>query len=265
MSLAVTILGCGSSGGVPRPGSGWGACDPHNPKNNRRRCSILVQRRNDAGQATNVLVDTSPDLREQLISSQTKRLDGIIMTHAHADHVHGIDDVRPLVILARNRISMYMDAVTSQTVTSRFDYIFKSPPGSQYPPLLDAKDLVSGENCVISGPGGAVDAVPFELDHGDCKALGFRFDDIAYTPDVVGIPDEAIRWLENLDVWVIDALRYTAHPSHFSLAEALDWIKRMKPRRAILTNLHTDMDYARLTAELPDGIEVAFDGMVITG
>ncbi len=264
MSLAVTILGCGSSGGVPRPGSGWGACDPKVPKNRRRRCSILVQRRNGTGETTNVLVDTSPDLREQLISSDTRRLDGILMTHAHADHVHGIDDVRPLVILAGKRISIFMDAVTSETVTSRFDYIFKSPPGSQYPPLLDAKGLISGEKCEVFGPGGAVEAVPFELDHGDCKALGFRFGGIAYTPDVVGIPEAAIRWLENLDVWIIDALRYTTHPSHFSLAEALDWIGRMRPRRAVLTNLHTDMDYERLGAELPKGVEVAYDGMVIT-
>ena len=263
MSLAVTILGCGSSGGVPRPGQGWGACDPQNPKNRRRRCSILVQRTNRAGALTNVLVDTSPDLREQLLSTGIDRLDGILMTHAHADHVHGIDDVRPLVIRSRKRIGIHMDEVTAETVTRRFEYIFHTPPGSQYPPLLDAHTLAPGESCAISGPGGTIEAVPFLLDHGDCQALGFRFGDVASTPDVVAIPEEAVHWLENLDVWIIDALRYTAHPSHFSLAEALEWIARMKPRRSILTNLHTDMDYDRLAAELPAGVEPAWDGMVI--
>ncbi len=263
MSLSLTILGCGSSGGVPRPGSGWGACDPDNPRNRRRRCSILVQRHIETGDVTNVLVDTSPDLRDQLLTTQIKRLDGILMTHAHADHVHGIDDVRPLVILSRKRIAMYMDQATSDTVTSRFDYIFQTPQGSQYPALLDAQILAPGHACSISGPGGSINAMPFALDHGDCQALGFRFGDVAYTPDVVGIPEDAVKWLVNLDVWIIDALRYTQHPSHFSLNEALEWISRVKPRHAILTNLHTDMDYATLKRELPDGVEPAWDGMQV--
>jgi phosphoribosyl 1,2-cyclic phosphate phosphodiesterase len=260
MGLKVTILGCGSSGGVPRAGQGWGACDPTEPKNRRRRCSILVEREGPDG-TTSVLVDTSPDLREQLLTTGTRRLDGILLTHAHADHVHGIDDVRPLVIQARKRIAIYMEAVTAATVTRRFDYIFETPPGSQYPPLLDAGTLTPGIMRSIKGPGGDVEAVPFILDHGDCQALGFRFAGIAYTPDVVGIPDEAVPWLANLDVWIIDALRYTQHPSHFSLQEALDWIGKMKPRRAILTNLHTDLDFNRLKAELPEGVEPAYDGM----
>lgn len=266
MSLTITILGCGSSGGVPRAGQGWGACDPANPKNRRRRCSIMVESRQTRdGPSTNVLVDTGPDLREQLISAGTERLDGILITHAHADHVHGIDDVRPLVIKAHKRIPIYMDAVTADAITRRFDYIFETPPGSQYPPLMDAALLVDGVAQSIAGPGGELRAVPFELDHGDMKALGFRFGSIAYTPDVVGIPATSLRWLEGLDTWIVDALRYTRHPSHFSLAETLGWIERLRPRRAILTNLHTDLDYLRLSGELPTGVEPAYDGMVVRG
>lgn len=265
MNYTVTILGCGSSGGVPRAGQGWGACNPDNPKNRRRRCSILVEGRAQAdGPSTNVLVDVGPDLREQLISAGTERLDGVLITHAHADHVHGIDDVRPLVIKAHKRIPVFMDDVTTEVVTSRFNYIFATPPGSQYPPLMDAELLTPGRKRSIAGPGGDIEAIPFTLDHGDIPALGFRFGSFAYTPDVVGIPEDAVRWLENLDLWIIDALRYTRHPSHFSLAEALEWIDRMKPRRAVLTNLHTDLDYDRLVAELPEGVTPAYDGMTLT-
>ena len=264
MSQVITILGCGSSGGVPRVGQGWGACDPRNPRNRRRRCSILVERRSEAG-ATTVLVDTSPDARAQLIDANVTRLDAILMTHAHADHTHGIDDVRPLVILARKRIDMYMDAPTSVTVNASFGYIFQTPQGSNYPALLNEKRLTPGAPCVIDGPGGAIEATPFALRHGEIDALGFRFGDIAYTPDVITIPDAALPFLENLDCWIIDALRHTRHPSHFSVEEALHWVARMKPRRAILTNLHTDLDYARLKADVPKNVDVAFDGMRVDG
>ena len=264
MSLTVTILGCGSSGGVPRVGQGWGACDPAEPKNRRRRCSILVERTGAAGR-TSVLVDTSPDAREQLIDARVTRLDAILMTHAHADHTHGIDDVRPLVILNRRRIDMYMDLATSATVNAAFGYIFKSPPGSNYPALLNERRLVPGELCTLEGPGGALEAMPFTLRHGEIDALGFRFGNIAYTPDVITIPDAALPHLEGLDCWIIDALRYTRHPSHFSLDEALEWIARMRPKRAVLTNLHNDLDYARLKADVPAHVDVAFDGMVVEG
>ncbi|MGE3246791.1 MAG: MBL fold metallo-hydrolase [Beijerinckiaceae bacterium] len=268
MSLSATILGCGSSGGVPRPGQGWGACDPENPKNRRRRCSLLVERPSAQG-STIVLVDTSPDLREQWLATGPRRaghghLDGILMTHAHADHTHGMDDVRPLVIKARKRIDIFMDAPTEAAVRMRFGYIFETPPGSQYPPLLTLRSLHPGVAVRIEGAGGAVDAIPFLLDHGDISALGFRFGNLAYTPDVVAIPDDSVEYLAGLDTWIIDALRYTRHPSHFSLEESLAWIDRMKPRRAILTNLHTDMDYAQLAAELPDNVEPAYDGMEVS-
>lgn len=260
MSFSITILGCGSSGGVPRVAQGWGACDPLNPKNRRRRCSVLLERTGETG-STTVLVDTSPDLREQLLGLDVVRMDAILMTHSHADHTHGIDDIRPLVVAARRKIDIYMDASTSEVVRSNFEYIFATPPGSHYPPLLTERRLMSGASVAIEGPGGAIEALPFRLEHGEIDALGFRFGATAYTPDLNGIPAESVAYLEGLDLWIVDALRYTPHPSHFSLSETLGWIARLKPKRAILTNLHTDMDFVRLKAELPPGVEPAFDGM----
>ena len=262
MSFAITILGCGSSGGVPRVGGDWGACDRSNPLNRRKRCSILVERTGPGGK-TVVLVDTSPDLRQQLLDADVRRLDGILMTHAHADHTHGIDDVRPLVISMRKRIEIFMDDATTADLGTKFSYVFVTPPGSQYPPLLDARRLVPGETCQIDGPGGPVESTPFRLEHGEVDALGFRFGNVAYTPDVNAVPAESLESLRDLDIWIVDALRYTRHPSHLSLGETLDLIRKLRPRRAVLTNLHTDLDFERLRGELPAGVEPAHDGMRI--
>jgi phosphoribosyl 1,2-cyclic phosphate phosphodiesterase len=264
LSLALTILGCGSSGGVPRVAQGWGECDPSNPRNARRRCSVLVERKGEQGN-TVVLVDVSPDLRMQLIDAGVTRLDATLITHAHADHTHGIDDLRPLAIEHRRRQLVYMDAPTSADVRAKFGYCFTTPAGSSYPPILHESRLEAGQPCVISGPGGEVEVLPFDLEHGEITALGLRFGGLAYTPDVNAIPDAALRHLENLDVWIVDALRYTRHPSHFSLEESLAWIERMKPRRAILTNLHTDLDYETLAKLLPPHITPAYDGMRVEG
>ncbi|MDB5649877.1 MAG: Phosphoribosyl 1,2-cyclic phosphodiesterase [Hyphomicrobiales bacterium] len=262
MSMAITILGCGSSGGVPRVGGDWGACDRTNPKNRRRRCSILVERTKGEGR-TVALVDTSPDLREQLLAAEVTRLDGILMTHAHADHTHGIDDVRPLVISMRKRIEMFMDDPTAEDLRTKFAYVFETPAGSQYPPLLDVRHLTPGHACAIDGPGGKIEAMPFRLEHGEVDALGFRFGDVAYTPDLNAVPRESWTFLEGLDIWIVDALRYMRHPSHLSLSETLELIRQLKPRRAIVTNLHTDLDFERLRQELPHNVEPAYDGMRI--
>lgn len=260
MSRTVTILGCGSSGGVPRVASGWGACDPTEPRNRRRRCSILVEQASQDG-VTRVLVDTGPDLREQLLSAGVDRLDGVLYTHEHADHTHGIDDLRPLAIHGSGRVEIWCDARMSGFLNERFGYVFETPEGSDYPPILTERRLTAGEATRIEGKGGGIDALPFEVIHGHDRALGFRFGGMAYTPDVNRIPQDAEKTLQNLDLWIIDALRPTPHPSHFSLSDALGWIERLKPRRAVLTNLHTDLDYCNLKARLPDGVEPAYDGM----
>ena len=263
MTLQITILGCGSSGGVPRLGQGWGACDSGNAKNRRFRCSLLIERTGDDGGKTVVLVDTSPDLREQLLRVGVDRLDGIVITHPHADHTHGIDDVRPLVIHMRRCIDTYMDAPTAAVVRHAFDYVFATPVGSMYPPLLIEHRIVPGTAFSIDGPGGPITILPFELEHGEINALGLRIGRLAYTPDVSRIPDAAVPSLEELDVWIIDALRNTRHPSHFSVPEALEWLARMKPHRAILTNLHTDLDYEELARSIPAGCTPAFDGLQV--
>lgn len=262
MSLRVTILGCGSSGGVPRVASGWGRCDPVEPRNRRRRCSILVEREGPAG-ATQVLVDTGADLREQLIDAGVAQLDAVLYTHEHADHTHGIDDLRPIAIHTQSRVDVWADARTGDFLRRRFAYVFETPPGSDYPPILNEHRLFAGEAVAIAGRGGPVEALPIELRHGSEAALGFRFGGLAYTPDVNDIPPASERLLEGLDVWIVDALRDTPHPSHFSLDDALAWIERLKPKRAVLTNLHTDLDYATLKRRVPAHVDVAFDGMRI--
>jgi phosphoribosyl 1,2-cyclic phosphate phosphodiesterase len=262
MSLKVTILGCGSSGGVPRPALGWGACNPDNPKNRRRRCSILVEQTGPGGK-TSVLVDTSPDLREQLLDADVTKLDGVLFTHEHADHTHGVDDLRGLFIKHRRRIDAWLDEPTARAMHARFGYCFMSPPGSAYPPILTEHRLVPGRSVEISGDGGVVTARPVLLEHGDIPCLGFRFGTVAYTADLVGMPDESAAALTGLDVWIVDALRHTPHPSHFSLGQALAWIDRLKPRRAVLTNMHTDLDYGALKESLPPHVEPAYDGMQI--
>ncbi|HSI39205.1 MAG TPA: MBL fold metallo-hydrolase [Xanthobacteraceae bacterium] len=264
MSLRFTILGCGSSGGVPRVGQGWGACDPAEPRNRRRRCSMLVDRLDRNGAATRVLIDTSPDLREQLLGADVQRLDAVLFTHEHADHTHGIDDLRPLALHNRRRVDVFLDSETSAMLHQRFGYCFSTPPGSEYPPILSEHRFAHGTAITVTGPGGTVEAIPFRQQHGAIIAYGFRVGGLAYSSDLHDVPEESLEFLADLDVWIVDALRPSPHPSHFSLAEALAWIERLKPRRAVLTNLHTDLDYASLRRSLPDHIEPAFDGMTIT-
>ncbi len=261
MTLTVTILGCGSSGGVPRPALGWGDCDPANPKNRRRRTSILVDRGNAHGPRTRVLVDTSPDLREQLLDANVEWLDGVLYTHEHADHTHGIDDLRGLFMRHRRRVDVYLDAPTAAVLVPRFSYVFETPPGSQYPPIVTEHRIAPGTAVTIKGEGGAITALPFLQDHGDIASLGFRFGKFAYSTDLVDLPPESVAALQDLDVWVVDALRYKPHPSHFTLEQSLDWIARIKPKLAILTNMHSDLDYETLRKTLPANVLPAHDGM----
>ncbi len=258
--LRFTILGCGSSGGVPRLGGHWGACDPTHPKNTRRRCSLLVERITPGG-TTAVLIDTSPDLRAQLLDAGIGRLDAVLYTHAHADHVHGLDDLRMIVFNMRARLPVYADGPTTNDLLNRFGYAFVQPPGSAYPPILDIFGI-DGDT-TIDGPGGPITFAPFEVTHGNIDALGFRVNDVAYLPDVSDIPDAAWPALKNLDIWILDALRRDPHPSHSHLANSLEWIARAAPNRAVLTNMHIDLDYETVLAETPAHVEPAFDGMQI--
>ncbi|NWG71186.1 MAG: MBL fold metallo-hydrolase [Parvularculaceae bacterium] len=267
--VSVTVLGCGSSGGVPRPGGSdgtgdWGQCDPHEPKNRRMRCSALVERRGASG-VTRVLVDTSPDLRTQLLAAKCPALDAVLYTHDHADQTHGIDDLRPLVIAQRRRVPVYMDASTRAGLMTRFRYCFEQAPGSLYPPILEAREMPPpGVAFAVEGAGGAIPIVAFAQDHGGLTSLGFRFGAIAYSSDVVGLPEESFRLLEGADTWIVDALQMKPHKTHAHLDLALSWIARVKPRRAILTNLHVSMDYDTLRRTLPANVEPAYDGLVVT-
>ena len=263
MTLKITILGCGSSGGVPRPALGWGDCDPKNPKNRRRRTSILVEQKGASG-VTRVLVDTPPDLREQLLDADVDWVDAVFYTHDHADHTHGIDDLRALFMKRHRRVDVYLDDVTSASLNHKFGYCFKSPPGSEYPPIATEHRLTAGKPITVEGEGGVLTALPILQQHGDIPSLGFRFGDFAYSVDLSTIPNGSAGALADLDVWVVDALRYRPHPSHFSLSDALGWIERLKPRRAVLTNLHSDLDYEVLRGKLPVHVVPAFDGMTIT-
>src|SRR5215470_9538591 len=263
MTLTLTILGCGSSAGVPRPALGWGHCDPNNPKNRRRRCSLLAERNSGNG-VTRVVIDTSPDLREQLIDAEVDHLDAVFLTHEHADQTHGIDDLRSVVLHQRKRIPTYFNQSTAKDIMARFSYCFISPEGSDYPPILTRHSIEAGESQEILGKGGAMTLTAFNLQHGRIPALGYRIGNAAYTPDLSDIPAESFPALENLDLWIVDGLRYAPHPSHFSVDDALSWIARFKPKRAVITNMHSDLDYEVLRLSLPEGVVPAYDGMRLT-
>ena len=259
--LRVTILGCGSSGGVPRVGGDWGACDPNEPKNRRSRCGLLLEfwQGKEEGEATTVLIDTSPDLREQLLAANTTRIDAIVFSHDHADQTHGLDDVRALAIRMRRRIPVYLDAPTRTTLERRFAYIFHGEGG--YPAIMSiADEIAPGSAFSVEGPGGALILMPLAQDHGGIRSLGFRVGGFAYSNDVAHLPPETLAALKGLDLWIVDALRYAPHPTHAHLERTLGWIGALQPRQAVLTNMHVDLDYGTLRRELPNTVEPAYDG-----
>jgi phosphoribosyl 1,2-cyclic phosphate phosphodiesterase len=262
MSYRLTILGCGASWGVPRVGNDWGQCDPTNPKNRRRRCALLVEQRGPRG-VTTVLVDTGPDLREQLLSVRLQAVDGVLYTHDHADHTHGIDDLRGLAYTMKRRVPVWFDAATRDTLVTRFAYCFATPPGGSYPPILEAHDIEPSRPFDIAGPGGVVKVTPILQNHAGGYTLGFRIGNFAYSPDISGIPEASLPLLEGLDLWIVDALRHMPHPSHFSVKQALEWAGRLKVKRMILTHLTAELDYEGLKRDLPPFAEPAYDNMVV--
>ena len=260
--LEVTVLGCGSSGGVPRADGAWGACDPTDPRNLRTRCSLLVRRKSEEAQDrwTTLVVDTSPDLRIQTALAGAKRMDAVLLSHDHADQTHGIDDVRAFYIRQGAPMPCYMDEPTFATMMRRFTYVFEGEAG--YPAILEPRRLPEhGVDWSVEGPSGPIPVVGFDQDHGAIRSVGFRFGGVAYSSDVVDLDEAAFEALADLDVWIVDALRWRPHPTHAHVDRALAWIERVKPRRAILTNMHIDLDFADLAAKLPVGVEPAYDGL----
>ena len=269
-ALKATILGCGSSGGVPRLGGpdgagDWGLCDPNEPKNRRSRCSLLV-RRGEGEATTAVLIDTSPDMRAQLLAAHCRRLDAVFYTHDHADQSHGVDDLRVFALQQRARVPVYIDEATSGRIIERFNYCFVQREGSWYPPVLEHRKMPAcGERMDVEGESGTISVTPFLQHHGPVDLLGFKIGDIAYSSDVVDLPDESFAILEGLGTWIVDALQMKPHGTHAHLEKTLEWIERVKPKRAILTNLHVTMDYQTLRRMLPAGVEPAYDGMIVEG
>lgn len=249
--MRVTLLGSGTSGGVPRADGEWGACDPTEPKNRRRRVSLLVQT-----QDANLIVDTSPDLRQQCLDANLRRIDAVLYSHDHADHTHGIDDLRAFSFATGGTVPVWGDAKTLATLQRRFDYVFVSRGG--YPAICEAHE--------IGGPfrAAGVEVRPFRQRHGRGSSLGFRFGPVAYSTDLNGLDEDAFAVLEGVEVWIVDALRREPHPTHAHLEQTLAWIARVRPRRAILTHMTWDMDYATLARELPAGVEPGYDGLVVT-
>lgn len=269
-----TILGCGSSGGVPRVGGAdgkgdWGSCDPKEPKNRRMRCSLLLERAHEAdgfaaNTVTSAVIDTSPDFRAQMLMAGVEHVDGVALTHDHADQTHGIDDLRAFAIRKRKRVPVWLDRPTSGAAVERFRYCFEQAPGSWYPAILEEMTIPpAGAAFEILGPAGAIALTPFLQEHGPVNSLGFRIGDLAYSSDVNGLPPDSFDLLAGVKIWIVDALQIAPHGTHANLETTLRWIDAIKPERAILTNLHVTMDYRTLKDSLPKGVEPAFDGLAV--
>jgi phosphoribosyl 1,2-cyclic phosphate phosphodiesterase len=254
--MRVTMLGCGPSWGVPRIGGDWGACDPANPKNRRRRVSVLVEEKGAV-----LLIDTSPDLREQLLAASVQRVDAVLFSHAHADHLHGIDDLRSVNWLMRSAIPVFAAPHALAEIDRRFGYVFEPPkPGREfafYKPVLDPR--------TIDGPfeAAGIAVTPFQQDHGYSKTLGFRIGGFAYSTDVVALDEAAFAALAGVEVWIVDCIRRRPHVTHANLERSLEWVARVKPKRALLTHMDESLDYETLRRELPAGVEPGYDGLVI--
>nr|WP_316654127.1 MBL fold metallo-hydrolase [uncultured Gellertiella sp.] len=259
-----TILGCGSSPGVPRITGDWGACNPENPRNRRLRASFLIEQTGADGGVTTVVIDTGPDFRQQMIAAGVQHIDAVLYSHAHADHLHGIDDLRGYFHQSHQRIPIHAEPFTMERIRQGFGYCLETPEGSSYPPIVKPhliEDL--DHQVVIEGAGGTLSFLPLKQIHGDIISLGFRIGNLAYCSDVSDFPAETVAKLAGLDVLILDTLQYRFHPSHLSMEQSLAWIARINPRRAILTHMHIPLDYNKVMAETPDHVEPAYDGLVV--
>ncbi len=285
--MRFTILGCGSSGGVPRLGNDWGDCDQQNPKNTRLRCALLVEKQGEAG-TTRVLIDAGPDFRQQMLRAQVEMLDALVLTHEHADHIHGIDDMRQFVniktiqdieiraqdpsfemsrelyheMVEASRIDCFAGMTCYDAMIERFDYLFEKAEGSLYPPIMRLHKIDGRFS--IAGAGGMIEFIPFAVPHGSIDAYGFSIGDLVYLPDVHDLTDEARGVMQNAKILILDCLQFREHGTHANYDKAMAWIEELKPERAILTNLHTPMDYDKLEAMTPEHVTPAYDGMIVT-
>ncbi|THV25193.1 MBL fold metallo-hydrolase [Peteryoungia ipomoeae] len=259
-----TLLGCSSSPGVPRINGDWGNCDPNNPKNRRTRAAFLIEQIGPDGGQTTVVIDTGPDFREQMIRSKVEHIDAVIYTHAHADHLHGIDDLRGYFHSQHHRIPIHAEPYTMSRIAEGFGYCLETPPGSNYPPIVKPQIIEDLEQPIlIDGAGGPLSIMPLKQQHGDIISLGLRIGDVAYCCDVSDFPPETVEKLADLDMLYIDALQYRPHPSHLSLEQALAWISRLAPKKAVLTHMHTPLDYETVMRETPDSVEPGHDQMIV--
>lgn len=252
--MKVTILGCGSSGGVPLIGNDWGACDPKEPRNRRTRVSVLVEEKEVV-----LLIDTSPDMRQQLLAHDVKKVSAVLYTHTHADHSHGIDDLRSVNWMMKKTIPIYADRANLDELEERFGYVFKGSgvPGHFYKPSV-LPHVIEGD-FEVEGVG----VRPFKQDHGYGHSLGFRIGGFAYSTDVHSLDEEAFKVLQGVKIWVVDCVRVESHPTHSHLEQTLEWIRRVKPEKAYLTHMNQTLDYRSLMAQLPAGVEPAYDGLVL--
>lgn len=259
--LEFTILGCGSSSGVPRPNGDWGQCDPNDKKNRRLRPALMIKKIGANRATTTVVIDTGVDFAQQMLASQVQHLDGVIYSHAHADHTHGIDDLRSYALAQKMRLPIYASREVLQHLQDSFSYCFLQKPGSGYPPILKTEEISAQKEFVVGGAGGEISFLPLLQQHGNVKSLGFRIGKVAYCTDVNDFLPESLPHLKGLDVLIIDALQYKKHPSHFSLEEALSWIEKLEPKKAFLTHMHAALEYKTLKKILPAHVEPAYDGL----
>ncbi len=255
--MKVTILGCGSAAGTPTVSGGWGKCDPKNPKNRRRRSSILVEEGH-----TRILVDTSPDLREQMLATELKGLEAVLFTHGHADHIHGIDDIREISRITQAPLPIYATPETLQILETRFGYVFKGiPPGKPiFRPWLLPNAIAPTEAFSI----GNIQVMPFPQDHGyGAVTMGFNFGDVVYSTDLIDLPEISKPFIAGAKVWIVGVLSDMPYPTHVHVEQALAWVKELKPQRTIITHMSNSLDYDTLIAHLPVGVTPAFDGMVV--